>query len=78
MISSLCDKTDPINTSKTDILLVDDQPNNLRVLSTALTEWGYEVRCVTNGAMALASARTVSPDLILLDIKMPVMDGYEV
>ncbi|MCG8362333.1 MAG: EAL domain-containing protein, partial [Pseudanabaenales cyanobacterium] len=78
MISSLCDKTDPINTSETDILIVDDQPNNLRVLSTALTEWGYEVRCVTNGAMALASARTIPPDLILLDIKMPVMDGYEV
>jgi diguanylate cyclase (GGDEF)-like protein len=60
------------------ILLVDDMPNNLRVLSTALTEQGYQVRGVLNGAMALTVAQTAEPDLILLDIHMPVMDGYEV
>ena len=75
---SLRGTTDPNNAPKADILIVDDKPNNLRLLSTALTEWGYEVRCVTNGPMALASARRVIPDLVLLDIKMPDMDGYEV
>ena len=78
MTPSLCGKTAPINPPEADILIVDDKPNNLRVLSTALTEWGYEIRCVTNGAMALASARAVPPNLILLDIMMPDMDGYEV
>jgi diguanylate cyclase (GGDEF)-like protein len=60
------------------ILLVDDMPNNLRVLSAALTEQGYQVRGVLNGAMALTVAQTAEPDLILLDIHMPMMDGYEV
>jgi diguanylate cyclase (GGDEF)-like protein len=60
------------------ILLVDDMPNNLRVLSAALTEQGYQVRGVLNGAMALTVAQTAEPDLILLDIHMPVMDGYDV
>jgi diguanylate cyclase (GGDEF)-like protein len=61
-----------------DILVVDDTPDNLRVLSTALIERGYKVRCTKNGAMALLTAKKDPPHLILLDIKMPEMDGYEV
>jgi diguanylate cyclase (GGDEF)-like protein len=61
-----------------NILVVDDTPDNLRVLSASLTERGYRVRCVKNGAMALVTAKKVPPDLILLDIKMPEMDGYQV
>jgi diguanylate cyclase (GGDEF)-like protein len=65
-------------TRMSTILLVDDMPNNLRVLSAALTEQGYQVRGVLNGAMALTVAQTAEPDLILLDIHMPAMDGYDV
>jgi CheY-like chemotaxis protein len=61
-----------------DILLVDDTPNNLRLLSAMLIEQGYEVRRVVNGQMALKTAQANPPDLILLDIKMPDMNGYEV
>lgn len=61
-----------------DILLVDDTPANLRLLSTFLTENNYKVRSVINGQMALTAAASSPPDLILLDITMPDMDGYEV
>lgn len=64
--------------SKGDILVVDDLPNNLRFVSTILTERGYKVRSAINGQMALTVAKAAQPDLILLDIKMPEMDGYEV
>ncbi len=60
------------------ILIVDDFLDNLRVLSQALDEQGFEVRCAKGGAMALNSLQTAKPDLILLDIKMPDMNGYEV
>ena len=61
-----------------DILVVDDMPSNLRLLSQTLAEKGYGVRTVTSGPRALESARTAPPDLILLDVRMPDMDGYEV
>ncbi len=61
-----------------DILLVDDSPANLRLLSQILSERGYGVRAVTSGPRALASAELTPPDLILLDIRMPDMDGYDV
>jgi diguanylate cyclase (GGDEF)-like protein len=63
---------------KGDILIVDDTLENLRFLSTALTKQNYKVRSVTNGAMAITVARTALPNLILLDIRMPGEDGYEV
>lgn len=63
---------------KGDILIVDDTLPNLRVLSSMLTEQGYEVRGAPNGAMALMIIEAEPPDLILLDVNMPGMDGYEV
>jgi len=61
-----------------DILIVDDVPINLRLLTQMLTKQGHKVRPVTSGAQALAAARSTPPDLILLDIMMPGMNGYEV
>ena len=60
------------------ILIVDDKLENLQVLESTLTESGYQVRKAINGAMALMGAVAKPPDLILLDIRMPDMDGYEV
>lgn len=63
---------------KASVLIVDDTPENLRVLVNLLQEHGYRVRAVPNGSHALVSAQKEPPDLILLDIMMPDMDGYEV
>lgn len=60
------------------VLVVDDTSANLRLLSQMLTENGYQARPVRSGPQALAAAQTLPPDLILLDIRMPGMDGYEV
>jgi len=60
------------------VLVVDDTLENLRLLSTLLGEQGYEVRAVTNGRQALQAVEQDPPDLILLDVNMPDMDGYEV
>ncbi|WP_341528695.1 response regulator [Nostoc sp. UHCC 0302] len=66
------------NQHKGNILVVDDTPDNLRLLSAMLTAQGFEVRKALNGKMALTACQMVVPDLILLDINMPEMDGYEV
>lgn len=63
---------------KGDILIVDDTIDNLRLLSKMLLEQGYEVRCVTNGTTALRGIKAQPPDLILLDINMPELNGYQV
>ncbi|MDO8803946.1 MAG: response regulator [Elusimicrobiota bacterium] len=61
-----------------NILIVDDTPANLELLSGMLKGRGYKVRAAISGKLALQAAQNDPPDLILLDINMPVMDGYEV
>jgi two-component system sensor histidine kinase/response regulator len=61
-----------------NILVVDDTPANLQLLVGMLKEHGFKVRPVPNGELALRAVRISPPDLILLDISMPEMDGYEV
>jgi signal transduction histidine kinase len=63
---------------RASILVVEDSPASLLLLTRILNHEGYEVRPATNGLEALSAARSALPDLILLDIMMPEMDGYEV
>jgi signal transduction histidine kinase len=65
-------------TPRGDILIIDDKPANLQLLSSILKERGHTVRAVVSGNMGLIAAQTVKPDLVLLDIRMPDIDGYEV
>jgi adenylate cyclase len=60
------------------LLIADDQPMNVDILQTRLAVHGYEIFTATDGEEALSAARTHQPDLILLDIMMPKMDGIEV
>ncbi len=64
--------------SQPEILIVDDTPDNLRLLASMLGSQGYKVRKALNGEIALNTCKTRIPDLILLDIMMPDLDGYEV
>lgn len=68
----------PNKTIKSNILVVDDSAENLRILSSMLTEEGFAVRCARSGLMALTTLQSTRADLVLLDIKMPQMSGYEV
>ncbi|NEQ23837.1 MAG: response regulator, partial [Microcoleus sp. SIO2G3] len=63
---------------KGNILVVDDTLANVRLLVEILTNQGYTVRPARDGLQALSTAQSVPIDLILLDINMPQMDGYEV
>lgn len=65
-------------TPSASVLIVDDTPANLRLLAGLLGNAGYQVRPVRDGRMALTAAQSNPPDLVLLDIMMPEMDGYEV
>ena len=64
--------------AKGDILVVDDTVANLRLLANMLNSKGYRSRGVPNGRMALLAVQSAPPDLIILDINMPEMNGYEV
>jgi putative two-component system response regulator len=61
-----------------DIMVVDDQPVNLKLMEEVLSRQGYGVRSFPRGRLALAAAAQKPPDLILLDVTMPEMDGFEV
>ncbi len=64
--------------SKGDILAVDDTPSSLRLLSDLLSAEGYRVRPAINGELAIHAAEAEPPELILLDVSMPGLDGFEV
>jgi DNA-binding response OmpR family regulator len=60
------------------LLIVDDTPQNLRLISDFLAEQGFELMLARSGAQALEKVRMEAPDLVLLDLRMPGMDGFEV
>ncbi len=62
---------------KAYVLLAEDEPTNQYVFKAILQSGGYEVSMVENGQLALDEARRRRPDIILLDMMMPVMDGYK-
>jgi len=59
------------------ILVIEDEPANIQALSTILKERGYQINIATNGRQALEVLERIRPDLILLDIMMPEIDGFE-
>ncbi|MDX2100191.1 MAG: response regulator [Leptolyngbyaceae cyanobacterium bins.59] len=67
----------PENTVQADILIVDDIPDNIRFLSNFLLDQGFSVRKAISAQAALKAVKALKPDLILLDINMPEMNGYE-
>ena len=66
-----------MSTSNADILIIDDEPANLSLLSGLLSGRGHKVRAVLNGRRGLAAALASPPDLILMDVMMPGLNGYE-
>lgn len=68
----------PIEPRQADILIVDDVPDNIRFLSSFLSTQGYQIRKAINGQMALTAIKTLPPDLVLLDVGLPDVIGYEV
>ena len=60
------------------VLIVDDKPQNLRLISDFLAEQGFDLMLTRSGAQALKKARLATPDLVLLDVRMPETDGFEV
>ena len=65
-------------TPEARLLVVDDEPNILELLATSLRFAGFEVATATNGREALTEARRLRPDLVVLDVMMPDMDGFSV
>lgn len=72
------DPIDGVNAPKPNIMVIDDTPDNLRLLVGMLSEQGYKARPVPNGKLALSAVQAAPPDLILLDINMPDLNGYQV
>jgi len=68
----------PETSVKGDVLIIDDTPENLTLLAEMLKQEGFKVRSAIKGATALRGAQAVPPDVILLDVNMPEMNGYEV
>jgi len=66
------------NQSAPNILIVDDKPGNLHLLAAILERYGYRLRLLTEGRAVMSSVLSLPPDVILLDIMMPDMDGFEV
>lgn len=66
------------HTSRGEVLIIEDTPASLQLLTDLLTQAGYVARCAQDGKMGLLSARAQPPELILLDVRMPDIDGYEV
>jgi DNA-binding response OmpR family regulator len=66
-----------MRTEKPIILVIDDNPQNLQVVGSILVEQGYTPRAVQSGKQALKSLETFVPELILLDVSMPEMNGFE-
>jgi CheY-like chemotaxis protein len=60
------------------LVIIDDIPENLILLTRTLTQHGYKIRAATTGAMGLETIRAEPPDLVLLDLMLPDLDGYEV
>src|SRR5262245_28418341 len=68
----------PAGTTPARVLVVDDEPSITDLLGTALRYMGFEVRTVSSGMAALEAARDSAPDLVVLDVMLPDIDGFEV
>src|ERR1700723_1030160 len=77
-LSSGSDRVHAASLDRGRVMVVDDQPANLTLMQEMLRSEGYEVSCFPRGRLALAAAGEQPPDLILLDINMPEMNGFEV
>ena len=82
-MSNISERQTPVEPDDKDaetpsILIVDDVPANLELLSAIIRDRGYEPRPVPSGKLALLAAQADPPDLILLDIRMPEMNGFEI
>ena len=77
-MSKLSGYLDSEPATKGNILLIDDLPENLKLLTDLLSQLGYTIRSAISGARGIKSAKSKCPDIILLDVTMPEMDGYQV
>lgn len=78
IMNTLSLRSDHPSEIKGNILLIDDLPENLKLLTDLLSQLGYVVRSAISGARGIKSAKSKCPDIVLLDISMPEMNGYQV